>query len=76
LVLEGRSVARPTTTWPDHTQELGLGNLYLWEALCRPTSAIVVQPDVDPNWEKIAGILHNAYRLVAPKTLVKKLDKR
>jgi len=30
--------------------------------------------DVDPDWDEVAGILDDAYRLVAPKTLVKKLD--
>ncbi|MFT5268416.1 MAG: hypothetical protein ACI88C_001849, partial [Acidimicrobiales bacterium] len=35
-----------------------------------------VKLDVDPDWEEIAGILEDAYRLVAPKTLVKKLDER
>ena len=37
---------------------------------------IGVKLDVDPDWEEIAGILEDAYRLVAPKTLVKKLDER
>ena len=35
---------------------------------------IGVQLDVDPDWEEIRGILEDASRLVAPKTLVKKLD--
>lgn len=30
--------------------------------------------DVDPDWDEVNGILTDAYRLVAPKTLVKKLD--
>jgi len=33
-----------------------------------------VRLDVDPDWDEIAGILDDAYRLVAPKTLVKQLD--
>ena len=35
-----------------------------------------VKLNVDPDWEEIAGIIEDAYRLVAPKTLVKKLDER
>lgn len=30
--------------------------------------------NVDPDWEEVAGILTEAYRLIAPKTLVKLLD--
>ena len=30
--------------------------------------------DVEPDWDEVAGILEDAYRLVAPKTLVKQLD--
>jgi len=30
--------------------------------------------DLDPDWDEVAGILEEAYRLVAPKTLVKQLD--
>lgn len=30
--------------------------------------------DVEPDWGEVAGILEDAYRLVAPKTLVKQLD--
>ena len=30
--------------------------------------------DIDPDWQEIAGVLEDAYRLVAPKTLVNKLD--
>lgn len=30
--------------------------------------------DVDPDWDEVTGILDDAYRLVAPKTLIKKLD--
>jgi len=37
---------------------------------------IGVNLDVDPDWEEIGGILEDAYRLVAPKTLVKKLDEQ
>lgn len=33
-----------------------------------------VNLDVDPDWEEMAGILEEAYRHVAPKTLVKQLD--
>lgn len=35
---------------------------------------IGVNLDVDPDWHEIHGILEDAYRLVAPKTLVKQLD--
>jgi hypothetical protein len=35
---------------------------------------IGVRLDVDPDWDEVAGILDDAYRLVAPKTLVKLLD--
>ncbi len=37
---------------------------------------IGVRLDVDPDWDEIAGILAEAYRLVAPKTLVAELDRR
>ena len=37
---------------------------------------IGVNLDVDPDWEEIGGIIEDAYRLVAPKTLVKKLDEQ
>lgn len=30
--------------------------------------------NVDPDWEEVAGILTEAYRLIAPKTLIKLLD--
>ncbi len=30
--------------------------------------------DIDPDWDEVAGILEDAYRLVAPKTLIKQLD--
>lgn len=30
--------------------------------------------DIDPDWDEVTGILDDAYRIVAPKTLVKKLD--
>lgn len=32
--------------------------------------------DIDPDWDEVAGILEDAYRLVAPKTLIKTLDQR
>lgn len=37
---------------------------------------IGVHLNIDPDWSEIGGILEDAYRLVAPKTLVKKLDER
>lgn len=37
---------------------------------------IGVHLNVDPDWHEIGGILDDAYRLVAPKTLVKKLDEQ
>ena len=30
--------------------------------------------NVDPDWDEIAGIIDDAYRLVAPKTLVQRLE--
>lgn len=30
--------------------------------------------DVEPDWVEVAGLVEEAYRLVAPKTLVKRLD--
>jgi hypothetical protein len=33
-----------------------------------------VRLDVDVDWEEVAGIVTDAYRLVAPKTLVARLD--
>lgn len=33
-----------------------------------------VRLDVDVDWDEIAGIIDEAYRLVAPKTLVRQLD--
>jgi len=33
-----------------------------------------VRLDVDPDWDEVAGICADAYRTVAPKTLVKQLD--
>jgi hypothetical protein len=30
--------------------------------------------DIDPDWDEVAGILEEAYRLIAPKTLVEQLD--
>jgi hypothetical protein len=35
---------------------------------------IGLQLDVDPDWDEVAGIVEDAYRLVAPKTLIKQLD--
>ena len=33
-----------------------------------------VHLDVDPDWDEVAGIVDEAYRCVAPKTLVAQLD--
>jgi hypothetical protein len=33
-----------------------------------------VHLDVDPDWEEVGAIVRDAYRLVAPKTLVRQLD--
>lgn len=33
-----------------------------------------VRLDRDPDWDEIAGIVTDAYRVVAPKTLVRRLD--
>lgn len=33
-----------------------------------------VRLDVDPDWAELAGIVEDAYRVVAPKTLVAALD--
>ncbi len=33
-----------------------------------------VRLDVDPDWDEVAGILTEAYRMVAPKRLVAELD--
>lgn len=30
--------------------------------------------DVDPDWDEVAGAVEEAYRLVAPRTLVRRLD--
>ena len=30
--------------------------------------------DIDPDWDEVADVLDAAYRLVAPKTLVRQLD--
>lgn len=30
--------------------------------------------DIDVDWEEVRGVLHDAYRRVAPKTLVRRLD--
>ena len=35
-----------------------------------------VRLDRDPDWAEIEAIVHDAYRLVAPKTLVRQLDER
>lgn len=32
--------------------------------------------DVDPDWDEIAAIVEDAYRQVAPRTLVRQLDER
>ena len=37
---------------------------------------IGVRLDVDVDWDEIGGIVDDAYRLVAPKTLIKELDTR
>jgi len=39
-----------------------------------PSGWIGVRLDVDPDWDEIAAIVEEAYRLVAPKRLVKLLD--
>jgi hypothetical protein len=33
-----------------------------------------VRIDLDPDWEEIAAIVHDAYRLIAPKRLLAQLD--
>lgn len=33
-----------------------------------------VQLDVDPDWDEITAIVEDAYRMVAPKTLIAELD--
>ena len=30
--------------------------------------------DIAPDWDEVAGVVEEAYRLVAPKTLIKQLD--
>lgn len=35
---------------------------------------IGVRLDVDPDWDELAGIVDEAFRLVAPKTVLKLLD--
>lgn len=35
-----------------------------------------VRLDVDPDWDELAGIVEDAYRMVAPKRLVAQLDER
>jgi hypothetical protein len=32
--------------------------------------------DVDVDWDEVAGVLEEAYRITAPKTLIKALDER
>jgi hypothetical protein len=39
-----------------------------------PSGWIGVRLDVDVDWDELRGILDEAYRKVAPKTLVKQLD--
>ena len=35
-----------------------------------------VRLDVDPDWDELAGIVEDAYRMVAPKRLIAELDPR
>ena len=35
-----------------------------------------VRLDVDVDWDEVAGIVEDAYRVVAPKTLIAQLDAR
>ena len=35
-----------------------------------------VRLDVDPDWGELAGIVEDAYRMVAPKRLIGELDER
>jgi hypothetical protein len=35
-----------------------------------------VRVDIDPDWEEVAAILEDAYRCIAPKTLINTLDER
>lgn len=35
---------------------------------------IGLRVDIDPDWNEVASLLIDAYRLVAPKTLVRELD--
>jgi hypothetical protein len=35
-----------------------------------------VRLDVDPDWGELAGIVEDAYRMVAPRRLVAELDER
>jgi hypothetical protein len=37
---------------------------------------IGVRLDVDVDWPEVAGIIQDAFRLVAPKTLAAQLDNR
>jgi hypothetical protein len=39
-----------------------------------PSGWIGVRLDVDPDWDEIAAIVTEAYRLIAPKRLVQQLD--
>jgi hypothetical protein len=39
-----------------------------------PSGWIGVRLDRDVDWDEVDAILHDAYRKVAPKTLVKQLD--
>jgi len=41
-----------------------------------PSGWIGVRLDVDPDWDEIAAIVEESYRLVAPKRLVKLLDQQ
>jgi hypothetical protein len=35
-----------------------------------------VRLDIDPDWDEVTGIVEDAYRQVAPKTLLAELDAR
>jgi hypothetical protein len=37
---------------------------------------IGLRVDIDPDWDEVAGLLEDAYRCVAPVTLVRQLDDR
>lgn len=32
--------------------------------------------DIDPDWDEVAAVVDDAYRVAAPKTLIKQLDAR